>query len=628
MKGLVMFILLGLLCTSFPAVEPAGSSRQPAGLTTHSSRRLSSYDSEVDLVLAKMTLEEKVGQMTQAEQDALKDVNDIQNYFLGSLLSGGNSDPKAGNSLDAWTEMYDRYQSLALKSRLGIPILYGVDAVHGHNNVLGAVVFPHNIGLGCTRNPALVERAAHITAKEVRATGINWTFAPCVTVVRDERWGRTYEGFGETPELARTLGEAAVRGLQGADLKDPLSVLACAKHFAGDGGTAYGTGIAKQPNSPERWPLDRGDTRMSEKELKEIHMQGYVTTIKAGVGSIMPSYNSWNGVKASGSKRLLTEILKDEMGFEGFLISDYDAIDELPGDYRSDIEQSINAGMDMVMVPQKYREFFDTLVALVKEGRVPMSRIDDAVRRILRVKFAMGLMDKQKNHLADRSLHKSFGSAEHRMVARECVRQSLVLLKNEKRALPIRKSLARIHVAGKSADDIGNQCGGWTVAWQGKSGEVTTGGTTILKAIRDTVSKSTKVTFSPDGTGASGADIGIVVIGETPYAEMLGDREDLQLGKEDIEAIENIKKAGMPVVAVLVSGRPLIIDQALGRCDAFVAAWLPGTEGQGVADVLFGDYKPTGKLSFSWPRSVAQIPINFGDRNYDPLFKYGFGLSY
>ncbi|HEX5733197.1 MAG TPA: glycoside hydrolase family 3 N-terminal domain-containing protein [Blastocatellia bacterium] len=621
MKGLVMFILLGLLCTSLPAVGPTGSS-------AHSSRRLSSYDSEVDLVLAKMTLEEKVGQMTQAEQDALKDVNDIQNYFLGSLLSGGNSDPKAGNSLDAWTEMYDRYQSLALKSRLGIPILYGVDAVHGHNNVLGAVVFPHNIGLGCTRNPALVERAARITAKEVRATGINWTFAPCVTVVRDERWGRTYEGFGETPELARTLGEAAVRGLQGADLSDPLSVLGCAKHFAGDGGTAYGTGIPKQPNSTERWPLDRGDTRLSEKELKEIHMQGYVTAIKAGVGSIMPSYNSWNGVKASGSKRLLTEILKDEMGFEGFLISDYDAIDELPGDYRSDIEQSINAGMDMVMVPQKYREFFDTLVALVKEGRVPMSRIDDAVRRILRVKFAMGLMDKQRNHLADRSLHKSFGSAEHRQVARESVRQSVVLLKNEKRALPIRKSLARIHVAGKSADNIGNQCGGWTVAWQGQSGEVTTGGTTILKAIRDTVSKSTKVTFSADGTGASGADIGIVVIGETPYAEMLGDRGDLQLEKEDIEAVENMKKAGIPVVAVLVSGRPLIIDQALGRCDAFLAAWLPGTEGQGVADVLFGDYKPTGKLSFSWPRSVAQIPINFGDRNYDPLFKYGFGLSY
>jgi beta-glucosidase len=628
MKGLIKFILLGLLCTSLPAVQPANSPAHSAGSAASASRRLSSYDSEVDLVLSKMTLEEKIGQMTQAEQDALKDVNDIQNYFLGSLLSGGNSDPKAGNSLAAWTEMYDRYQLLALKSRLGIPILYGVDALHGHNNVLGAVIFPHNIGLGCTRNASLVERVARITAKEVRATGINWTFAPCVTVARDERWGRTYEGFGETPELARSLGEAAVKGLQGTDLSDPLSVLACAKHFAGDGGTTYGTGILKQPNSTERWPLDRGDTRLSEKELKELHMQGYVTTIKAGVGSIMPSYNSWNGVKASGSKRLLTGILKDEMGFEGFLISDYDAIDELPGDYKSDIEQSINAGMDMVMVPQKYREFFDTLLGLVKEGRVPMARIDDAVRRILRVKFAMGLMDKQRNHMADKSLQKSFGSAEHRQVAREAVRQSLVLLKNDKGALPISKSMARIHVAGKSADDIGNQCGGWTVAWQGQSGNVTTGGTTILKAVQNAVSKKTKVTFSPDGTGAAGADIGIVVIGETPYAEMLGDREDLQLAKEDIEAIENMKRAGIRVVAVLLSGRPLIIDQVLGRCDAFVAAWLPGTEGQGVADVLFGDYKPTGKLSFSWPRSMAQIPINFGDPNYDPLFKYGFGLSY
>jgi beta-glucosidase len=591
-------------------------------------RPFSFYDDKVDELLAKMTLEEKIGQMTQAEQDALKDVKDIEDYFLGSILSGGNSDPKEGNSLKAWTDLYDRLQSHALKTRLAIPLLYGVDAVHGHNNVLGAVVFPHNIGLGCTRNPELVEKSARITAMEVRATGINWSFAPCVAVVRDERWGRTYEGFGETPELARMLGEAAVRGFQGRDLGDRLSVLACAKHFAGDGGTTFGTGVIKQPGSSERWPLDRGDTRLSEQELKDLHMQGYVTAIKAGVGSIMPSYNSWNGEKCSGSKRLLTEILKQELGFEGFLISDYDALDELPGDYKSDIEQSINAGMDMVMVPTKYREFFNLLRELVKEGRVPMTRIDDAVRRILRVKFALGLMDNERNHLADRGLHKSFGSAEHRQVARECVRESLVLLKNDNKALPISKNLARVHVAGKSADDIGNQCGGWTVAWQGQSGNVTTGGTTILKAIQNTVSKGTKVTFSKDGSGATGADIGVVIIGETPYAEMMGDREDLSLSKEDVEAIDNLKKAGVRVVAVLLSGRPMIIDRALDKCDAFIAAWLPGTEGQGVADVLFGDYRPTGKLSVSWPRSAAQIPINFGDRSYDPLFKYGFGLTY
>jgi beta-glucosidase len=629
MKGFVgAFILLGLLCGSLPAAQREKSRARLAGQSSNGHGALSSYDAEVNALLSKMTLEEKIGQMTQAEQDALKDVDDIQKYFLGSLLSGGNSDPKEGNSLKAWTDMYDRYQSLALKTRLGIPILYGVDAVHGHNNVLGAVIFPHNIGLGCTRNPKLVEEAARITAIEVRATGINWAFAPCVAVPRDERWGRSYEGFGETPELARMLGGAAVRGFQGSDLSNPLSVLACAKHFAGDGGTTYGTSPLKRDNSDERWLLDQGDTRLSEQELKDIHMQGYVTAIKAGVGTIMPSYNSWNGVKASGSKRLLMEILKQEMGFEGFLISDYNAIDALPGDYKSDVEQSINAGMDMVMVPSRYREFFDTLRDLVKEGRVPLSRIDDAVRRILRVKFAAGLMDKNRNHLADRSLHKSFGSAEHRQVARQCVRESLVLLKNGGRALPISKKLARIHVAGKSADDIGNQCGGWTIAWQGESGNVTTGGTTILKAIQGAVSKNTKVTFSKDGTGAGGADIGIVVIGETPYAEMLGDREDLSLAKEDMAAIENMKRSGIKVVAVLVSGRPLIIDRALGLCDAFVAAWLPGTEGQGVADVLFGDYRPTGKLSFSWPRSMAQIPINFGDKNYNPLFKYGFGLTY
>jgi beta-glucosidase len=617
LKASVATGALGLIS---PAIIDAQRRREQ---TQTALKPLSSFDGRVRELLSKMTLEEKLGQMTQPEQDALKELQDIEKYFVGSLLSGGNSDPKAGNSLQAWTDMYDRYQTEALKTRLAIPLLYGADAVHGHNNVLGAVVFPHNIGLGCTRNPPLVESAARITAEEVRATGINWTFAPCVAVPRDERWGRTYEGFGESPELARTLGEAAVRGFQRNDLSNPLSVLACAKHFAGDGGTLMGTGAFGQKRL-----LDQGDTRLSEADLREIHMQGYVSTIKAGVGSIMPSYSSWNGVKVSGSKRLLTEILKQEMGFEGFLISDYNAIDQITKDYKSAIEQSINAGMDMVMVPTKYQEFFTLLRDLVKEGRVPMSRIDDAVSRILRVKFAMGLMDKGRSVMADRSLHKTFGSQEHRQVARECVRQSIVLLKNDKRTLPVSKRAARIHVGGKSADDIGNQCGGWTIGWQGKSGEVTPGGTTILKAIQQSVSQATKVTFTKDGTGADGADLGILVIGETPYAEGLGDREDLSLAEEDMVALDNMKKSGIPVVVVLISGRPVLIEQALGKADAFVAAWLPGTEGLGVADVLFGDYKPTAKLSFSWPRSMQQIPINVGDRDYNPLFKYGFGLTY
>lgn len=594
-------------------------------LPAKASTSLKAQDAKVRALLARMTLEEKIGQMLQAEQSALKELSDVENYFLGSILSGGSSDPKTGNGVNDWTNLYDSLQVRTQNTRLRIPILYGIDAVHGHSNVIGAVIFPHNIGLGCSRNPTLVEKAAHITAIEVRATGIQWTFAPCVTVPQDERWGRSYEGFGESPELARMLGDAAVRGYQGRDLKDPLSILACAKHWIGDGGTTFGTGTKLKGDVRI---LDRGDVRLSEKELRRIHQAGYVSAIKAGVGTIMPSYSSWNGVKCSGSKRLLTEILKGELGFDGFLISDYNAINEMPGDYKTQIETSVNAGMDMFMVPNQYREMQADLLELVKEKRVAMSRIDDAVTRILRVKFAMGLMDEGRSQLADRKLHEQFGSAEHRQVARECVRETLVLLKNEKKTLPASKQAKRIHVAGKSADDIGNQCGGWTITWQGKSGETTTGGTTILKAIEASVSPQTKVTFSKDGSGASGADVGIVVIGETPYAEMMGDRTDLSLSDEDVAAVDAVKQAGIPVVVVLLSGRPVIIDKVLDKADALVAAWWPGTEGRGVTDVLFGDFNFKGKLSMSWPRSMAQIPINVGDANYDPLFKYGYGLQY
>jgi len=582
---------------------------------------LSSYDAQVKELLSKMTLEEKIGQMIQVDQEHLQDPADIEKYYLGSLLSGGNSDPKAGNSLQAWTDMYDSYQQHAIKTRLGIPILYGVDAVHGHSNVIGAVIFPHNIGLGCTGNPDLVEKIARITALEMRATGIQWTFAPCVTVPRDDRWGRTYEGFSEDPELVKILGEASVRGLQG-DLGSPLSVLACAKHYVGDGGTAA---VSRGRRGIR---LDQGDTQIDEQMLRQIHLAPYVTAIEAGVGTIMPSYSSWNGLKCSASKRLLTEILKQELGFEGFLISDYRAIDQVHRDYKTAIGISINAGMDMGMIPSKYKEFSAYLKELVEEGVVPISRIDDAVTRILRAKCAMGLLDKDRSPLADSSLRKKFGSPEHRQVARRAVRQSLVLLKNKGKILPVSKQASRIHVAGKNADNIGNQCGGWTIDWQGRSGEVTTGGTTILAAIKNTASENSEVTFSADGTGAAGADIGIVVIGETPYAEGRGDSADLALEKADIEAVTNMKSAGIPVVVILISGRPMIINDILDKADAFIVAWLPGTEGQGVADVLFGDYRPTGKLSFTWPRSIDQVPINVGDSDYEPLFKYGYGLTY
>jgi beta-glucosidase len=601
------------------ALTLAGSILAPANIFKPQRRN----DAKVGELLGRMTLEEKVGQMVQANSASLKDPSDVENYFLGSVLSGGSSDPKTGNGLVDWTDHYDNLQSRTQKTRLRIPLLYGIDAVHGHSNVLGATIFPHNIGLGCSRNPALVERAARVTAVETRATGINWTFAPCVTVPRDERWGRSYEGFGETPELARMMGEAAVRGYQGNDLGSPTSLLACAKHWIGDGGTRYGTG---RKLKPDLQILDRGDVTLSESELRRIHMAGYVSAIKAGVGTIMPSYSSWNGIKCSGSKRLLTDILKNELKFDGFLISDYDAIDEMPGDYKTQIETSVDAGMDMFMVSAKYRELYNLLLELVREHRVGMARIDDAVTRILRVKFAMGLMDGRSN-LADRKLHASFGSAAHRQVARECVRETLVLLKNNGRVLPVSKKLKRIHVAGKSADDIGNQCGGWTISWQGKSGAQTTGGTTILEAIKSTVSPQTMITYSKDGANAAGADFGIVVIGETPYAEWMGDRQSLELPEEDIAVVEKMKEAGMPLVIVLISGRPLIIEKVLDKADAVVAAWLPGTEGRGVTDVLFGDYKFVGKLSFSWPRSMDQVPINVGDPNYNPLFKYGHGLT-
>jgi beta-glucosidase len=618
---------LTLIARVLPAVL-AAATVTTVHAQTPKPRPFSAYDAEAKALVAKMTLDEKVGQMTQAEQHQLVDIKDVETYFLGSILSGGDSDPKT-NSLQDWTDMYDRLQTHALATRLRIPILYGVDAVHGHNNVIGATVFPHNIGLGATGDAKLVEEIGAATAREVRATGIQWTFAPCVAVVRDERWGRTYESFGEDPKLVATLGEAAVRGLQGGDLANPERVLACAKHFVGDGGTVYGTGTVGLEGQPGKThPLDQGDTRLTEEELKRLHMQGYLTTIAAGAGSIMPSYNTWNGERCSGSKRLLTEVLKGELKFEGFLISDYNAIDALPGDYRADIKQSINAGMDMVMVPSKYREFYATLKDLVEKNEVPLARIDDAVLRILRVKIAMGLMKPGANPLADRKLQASFGSAAHRDIARRAVRESLVLLKNDKKALPIAKTAKKILVAGSNADDLGNQAGGWTITWQGMSGGTTTAkGTTILAGIKAAVPQA-QVTYAKDGAGAAGADVAIVVVGETPYAEFMGDRDDLSLSKEDQLAVATAKAAGVPVVLVVVSGRPLILGEALTQADAVVAAWLPGSEGAGVADVLFGDHKPTGKLSFSWPRSMAQIPVNVGDATYDPLFKFGFGLSY
>ncbi len=578
-------------------------------------------EAAVQSVVVRMTLDEKIGQMTQVDSSSLKNIDDIETYHLGSILSGGDSDPKTGNGPQDWANLYNTVQARALKTRLAIPLLYGIDAVHGHNNVLGAVIFPHNVGMGATRDPNLIMRAAQVTAEEVRATGINWAFSPMVGVTRDKRWGRAYESFGETSELSQVAGIYAVLGLQGQDLAAPNSVLATAKHFIGDGGTKYGTGILNR--------IDRGDTQISEATLRALHLPGYIQAIRAGVGTIMPSYSSWNGKKMSGIKYLLTDVLKVELGFRGFLISDWGALNELPGDYTQQVEQSINAGMDMVMVPDKYPQFFSALKSLVQSGRVPEARINDAVSRILRVKIAMGLLDRRQSVLANPLRLRNIGSPEHRMVARQAVRESMVLLKNDNQLLPLPKTIRRIHMAGSSANDIGNQCGGWTVGWQGKSGQAVPGATSILQGVTKAVAgRGTQVTFSVDGRGAQGADVGVVVVGETPYAEMFGDKSDLRLNSNDAQAVQTIQKLGIPVVLIIVSGRPLILDQALTQSQAVMAAWLPGSEGDGVADVIFGDYKPTGKLPVSWPKSMDQISTNVGDPGYAPLFPYGFGLSY
>jgi beta-glucosidase len=572
-------------------------------------------DEQVETLLSKMTLEEKIGQMTQADMLALRDKGDVAKYFLGSVLSGGSSDPAGGNSPHSWLAAVEEFRAQALNTRLKIPLLYGIDAVHGHNNIDGAVIFPHNIGLGATHDPGLVRRAARVTADEVAGTGIQWAFAPCIAVAQNERWGRTYESFGDSPDLVSSLGAAAVMGFQGRHL-GPSSVLACAKHFVGDGGTLNGK--------------DQGNDVCDEATLRKLFLPPYAAAIKAGAGSIMVSYSSWNALKMHANKYLLTDVLKGEMGFKGFLISDWAAIDQISQDYKKDVESSINAGMDMIMVPRgknetnSYVDFFTDLKDLVNEGKVPQSRIDDAVRRILRVKFRMGLFDRTAT---DPKLTAAIGSAEHREVARQCVRESLVLLKNEKSALPLSKNLKRLVVIGAAADDLGRQCGGWTIGWQGESGKVTSGGTTILSAIRASVSKDTEVIFSPDGSNAARADAIIAIVGEMPYAEMKGDNQEPRLSAAEAALIEKAKHSGAPVVTIILSGRPLILGSTLDASDALVAAWLPGTEGQGVADVLFGDYKPTGKLPRNWPRDVSQL-TGYSIEMNDPLFARDFGLTY
>jgi len=577
----------------------------------------SSVNARVEDLLLRMTLEEKIGQMTQAERSGVEssDFNDVEDYFLGSVLNGGGSVPSP-NTPESWVELYNTIQQKALDTRLGIPILYGVDAVHGHNNLKDAVIFPHNIGLGCTRNPDLVEEVNRITALEVKATGINWTFSPCIAVPQNEFWGRTYEGYGESPGLVDSLTQPAVLGYQTDSLGNENSVLACAKHFVADGGTEHG--------------VDQGNAVITEDELRKIHLKPYYSALEADVGSVMASFSSWNGKKCHGNKYLLTDVLKDEMGFKGFVVSDWQGIDQLNSDFKQAVEEAVNAGVDLAMQPYNYIEFIDHLKALVDEGRISESRIDDAIRRILRVKFQMGLFE---NPMANLNLIDTIGCKAHKEKARQAVRESLVLLKNED-ILPLSKSLDKLLIAGSKATDIGAQCGGWSISWQGRLGNITEG-TSIYSGVKDVIDYS-QIEYTKDPNNIPSADRALVVVGENPYAEGAGDiyqnaNNDFHLSDEDKAMVRAVKEKDIPMVVLLLSGRPLDIREELNKAEAFIAAWLPGTEGgAGIADVLFGDYNPTGKLSHTWPESFDDVPLNVTDNPSDDetLFPYGFGLTY
>ena len=582
-----------------------------------------SANNDVSGLISSMTLEEKIGQMTQVDYRYLQNVTDINKYFLGSILSGGGATPPT-NQPSSWVDLYNEFQEQALNTRLKIPLIYGIDAVHGHNNVVGATIFPHNIGLGCANDEKLIKEIAVATAVEIQATGLDWTFAPCLAVAQDERWGRTYESFSEDHDIVTKLGVATVQGYQMGNSLSKKSVLACAKHYVGDGNTVFGTGS-------NNYKIDRGDVVLDERELRSKYIKPFKESIKQGVGSIMISYNSWHGKKLHGHKYLINDILKQELGFKGFVVSDWAGINEIAKDYKASIIESINAGIDMVMVPgslnpdhDSYDDFIRLAIESVKEGSIPINRIDDAVTRILKIKKKIGLFDRA---LKDPKNINVVGSKKHRDLARESVRKSVVLLKNENKILPINRAGKKIALVGAHADNIGYQCGGWTITWQGGSGDITPG-TSILDAFKATVRDTNDISYSIDGANIPDSDIIIAVIGEKPYSEGWGDRNSLDLSEENKKIIERVKQKNLPYIIILVSGRPMLIEDEIKDCDAFIAVWVPGTEGSGIADVIFGDYPPTGKLSMSWPRSMDQLPINIGDKIYNPLFPFGYGLSY
>ncbi|GFY98019.1 glycosyl hydrolase family protein [Actinidia rufa] len=589
-------------------------------------------------LLKRMTLEEKIGQMSQIDRTVASE-EVMKKYFLGSVLSGGGSVPAEKASAQTWINMINGFQKGSLSTRLGIPMIYGIDALHGNNNVYKATIFPHNVGLGATRqahtlnanmDPGLVKRIGAATALEVRATGIRYTFAPCIAVCRDPRWGRCYESYSEDHRIVQAMteiipglqGEIPANSRKGVPFVDgKTKVAACAKHYLGDGGTTEG--------------INENNTVISRHGLLSIHMPAYYNAVIKGVSTVMISYSSWNGIKMHANHDLITNYLKKTIRFRGFVISDWEGIDRITSpphaNYTYSILTGIQAGIDMIMIPSSYKEFIAGLTSLVKNNFIPMSRIDDAVKRILRVKFTMGLFE---SPYADNSFVNYLGSQEHRELAREAVRKTLVLLKNgesaDKPLLPLPKKAKKILVAGSHADNLGYQCGGWTITWQGLSGNNHTSGTTILSAIKNTVDPTTEVVYreNPDpGFVKSGEfSYAIVLVGEPAYAETFGDSLNLTILEPGPSTITNVC-GSVKCVVILITGRPVVIQPYLPMMDSLVAAWLPGTEGQGVADVLFGDYGFTGKLSRTWFKTVEQLPMNVGDKYYDPLFPFGFGLT-
>lgn len=617
---------------SVPAQPSADHVRWPS--VQSAVPRDSAVEARVEAILARMSLEEKVAQTIQPDIASVTP-EDMRRYKFGSILNGGNSAPGNNETAPArdWLALADAFWDAAMAADWAgekIPPIWGSDAVHGHTNVVGATIFPHNVGLGAMRNPDLIQKIGEVTALEMALTGIDWDFSPTLAVVRDDRWGRAYEGFSEDPEIVRSYAGRMVEGLQGRPGTPGFlgagKVISSAKHFVGDGGTAGGKDQGDNPSSPE--------------ELRDIHGAGYPPAIEAGVQAIMASFSSVRGEKTTGDRDLLTVALKEDMNFDGFVVGDWNAHGQVPGCSNTSCAAAMNAGLDMYMAPDSWRGLYDATLAQVRSGEIPQARLDEAVRRILRVKIRAGIFEKPKP--SARPMAGEFnrlGSAEHRAVARQAVRESLVLLKNQNKLLPLSPK-RNILVAGDGADNIAKQSGGWTITWQGTgiSNKDFPNGQSIFGGIAETVKAAGgTATLSADGSYKSKPDAAIVVFGEEPYAEFVGDRPTIEYSpadKKDLELLKRLKKAGIPVVAVFLSGRPMWVNPEINASDAFVAAFLPGSEGGGVADVLFADAAGKarndfkGKLSYSWPKRVDQSPLNRGDANYDPLFAYGFGLTY